>query len=140
MTKVCRLLASAAVVAALVWWSSSNSQGEPVQRLTSMPARPQAGKAAAKDSEAALAESKFTQDGVLTYRPLEGETFFALQLKPQLEPVPIRNRDYLIMVCTSAAQAGEPFIAAHQIAEAIVETAKPGDRVSLWVVSSPEAT
>src|SRR5262249_51810949 len=93
-----------------------------------------------RNIEKELAASKFDKGGVITYQTLKGEHLFALQLKPQLPAVPVRKRDYLIFVCNAAAQAGEPWIASTQIADAIVQTAGPDDRISLWVVSTPELT
>src|SRR5205823_2714179 len=62
------------------------------------------------------------------------------QLKPALEAVKARPRDYLIMVCTSASQAGASWFAARQIAEAVVKGAGDNDRVALWIVNEPENT
>ena len=96
--------------------------------------------ASERNVEKELAASKFDKGGAITYRTLKGDNLFALQLKPQLAPVPVRKRDYLILICNAAAQAGEPWIASTQIADAIIETAGPDDRVSLWMVSTPEQT
>ena len=96
--------------------------------------------AAERNVEKELAASKFEQGGIITYKPLQGETLFAMQLKPQLPAVPVRKRDILILICNSAAQAGEPGIAATQIAEAIIDTAGPDDRISLWTYSTPDQT
>src|SRR5438034_740921 len=103
MTNVRRLLAVAAGLAVAAFLSS---------RLWGEPANGKAGKsilpgdgnrpAAAADPEAALAQSRFAQGGVLTYRPVEGANYFALQLQPKLDPVPRRPRDVLILVSTSA--------------------------------------
>src|SRR5438045_1594871 len=108
MTNVRRLLAVAAAlaVAAIL---SSRTWGEPTGqvRKSILPGdggRPAADKGA--DPESALAQSKFEQGGVLTYRPVEGDAYFALQLKPALAPAPRRPRDYVIVVSTSASQAG----------------------------------
>ena len=51
-------------------------------------------------------------------------------MQPQLEALPRRPRDYVIMVSTTAGLAGAPFNAARQLAEELVKAAGPdGDRV-----------
>ncbi len=60
----------------------------------------------------------------------EGDGYFAMQVKPPLEAVPQRPRDFLIMLSTAGTQAGASWIAGHQIAESIIESAKEFDRVS----------
>jgi len=137
MTKQRRLLASVAGLAMVAAVSLSRSQGEPGQKGPAVrPVVP----VEERNLEKELAGSKFDRGGVITYQTLKGENLFALQLKPQLPAAPIRKRDYLIVICNSAAQAGEPGIAANQIADAIIETAGPDDRVSLWILSTPEQT
>ena len=54
--------------------------------------------------------------------------------------MPVRGRDFVIMISVSASMAGEPRVAANQIAEAIIQTANAADRVSLWTVGTPELT
>src|SRR5271163_3557852 len=105
MTNVRRLLAVAsglavtAVLTAQLWGEPNDGQ----VRKSVLPGdgnRPAAGKGV--DPESALAQSKFEQGGVLTYKPAEGDPYFALQLQPKLDPIPRRPRDYLVLVSTSA--------------------------------------
>jgi hypothetical protein len=93
-----------------------------------------------KNWEEDLARTKFTSNSVLTYRKQDGEQFFALQVKPKLDPAPARPRDYLVMIDTSASQVGLPLRASQKIAEEIVNTAQTNDRISLWTVNIPKAT
>src|SRR5262249_31619883 len=130
MTKVRRLAAVGALLAFIAWLSSPDTQGEPGKKPVADPVvRP--AKAPAPTPEAALAEPKFNQGGVQTYTTLQGENLFALQIKPKLEPAPVRNRDILIMVSVAASQAGD-WIAAHQIADGFFQTANKGDQIALW--------
>ncbi len=129
-------IAAALVVMALI--CSARSRGEPDQKDGPV-VRPVAA-APERQADQDVAASKFDQGGIITYKTLKGETLFALQVKPQLPAVPVRKRDYLIIVCNTAAQAGEPGIATAQIADAVIETAGPDDRVSLWVLSTPDHT
>jgi hypothetical protein len=92
----------------------------------------------AADTESALARSRFSQGGVVTYQPAQGARYFALQLQPKLDAVPRRPRDTLVLVSAAAGQAGAPWAAARQIAEAVLKGARAEDRVSLWCVSTPE--
>src|SRR5437868_3266791 len=108
MTSVRRLLAVAsglAVTAVL----SSQLWGEPGGGQVRKSVLPGDGSRAADkgaDPEAALARSKFDQGGVLTYQPVEGDWYFAENLQPNLDPVPRRPRDFVILVSNSAGQAG----------------------------------
>jgi tetratricopeptide (TPR) repeat protein len=142
MTKVRRLaavlagLAVAAVISSQLWGQNPTGRKDRPALLPNDGTR-LAGENAA-DPESALARSKFTQGGVVTYQPAQGDPLFALQLKPKLEPTPRRPRDYLVLVSTSAGQAGAPWTAARQIAEAVFKDARAEDRVSLWCVSTPE--
>src|SRR5207253_1048934 len=91
---------------------------------------------------AEAADSRFTAAGVVTYQPVNGDLYFALQLQPKLEAVPRRPRDILIMMSTAATQGGKGWIAGHQIAEGIIDGAKQFefDRVCLWTANAPEKT
>ena len=145
MTAMHRFLAALALLG-LVAWISTPSHGEPTlvkPRLTSAaPVNPKqpANLTEAKSHDAELADSKFAAAPLHTYQPLQGDTLFALQIQPELPTAPPRKRDYVILISTSAAQAGAGWIGARQIAEAIVETAGDGDRIALWAVSTPEAS
>jgi tetratricopeptide (TPR) repeat protein len=96
------------------------------------------GAASAPAADTGSAPSRFEQGGVLTYQTLQGERLFAWQLQPDLGPAAARPRDYLVLVSTTAAQAGVHWIAAQQLAAALLEQAGPQDRVSLWTAGPPE--
>ena len=87
-----------------------------------------------------LAVTKFSQLPVLTYQVRSGEVLFAWQIKPTLDPAPARPRDVLVLVDTSASQAGKPLLQARQILTALTEMLTGDDRVSVWTVSTPAAT
>ena len=116
---------------------SSSLQGQPDKKASTTP---QIAPAQQVSRLAEPTDSRFTAPGVLTYRPLQGAAYFALALQPNLDPAPRRPRDILIMLSTAATQAGPSWIAAHQIAEAILATASENDRISLWTVNTPENT
>lgn len=140
MTKFSRFLVLGAFIGLGVWLSS-RSHGEPTANkpLPSTPVRPVAQRPA-QNHEANLADSKFAAAPLHVYEPLQGDRIIGLQVQPKLAAVPARPRDYVILVSTSAAQAGPGWIGANQIADAFVQTAQAGDRISLWAVSTPEAT
>jgi len=142
MTKARRLFVVGALLAVAAIVSSSWTMGEPAAEKKGGPAPrvKEPAKAGDEDAEKALAASKFTLGGAISYEPLKGQPYFALQVQPRLDPAPVRPRDYLILVGSSAAQAGAPWIAAGQIAEAIIKNARPEDRISLWTLSTPDAT
>ncbi|GIW80937.1 MAG: hypothetical protein KatS3mg105_2744 [Gemmatales bacterium] len=86
-----------------------------------------------------LARTKFSEGGVVTYVTSKGERIFGLPVQPKFDgpKLPI---DYLVMVDTSASQAGGPMKAARQFTEKLVKLAGPKDRFSIWVVNSGKAT
>jgi tetratricopeptide (TPR) repeat protein len=87
-----------------------------------------------------LIATKFSQLPAITYRLREGETLFAWQVKPALDPVPPRPRDVLVVVDTSASQAGRPLQQARQIVHALAAGLTANDRISVWKVNTPAAT
>lgn len=87
-----------------------------------------------------LAVTKFSQLPAITFQIRGGETLFAWQVKPTLEAAPARPKDVLVVVDTSASQAGRPLQQARQILAAYAATLTRDDRVSVWVASTPAAT
>jgi hypothetical protein len=59
------------------------------------------------NSRRARTASRFTKQPVVTYETQAGETLFGVQIKPQLNAVQSRPRDIVIVVDTSASQAGK---------------------------------
>jgi len=87
-----------------------------------------------------LAINKFSKLPALTYQPRDGEMLFAWQIKPTIEAGPARPRDVLVVVDTSASQAGRPLQQARQILTALTGKLTPADRVNVWIASTPAAT
>jgi tetratricopeptide (TPR) repeat protein len=144
MTKSFRLGAIAVLLAAAAIVSSSHLRGQTGQakkgsQLLPPDASRPAGIQAGRDTEKALAQSKFDLGGVVTYQPLEGDRLFAWQFKPDLGKGTGRPRDTLIMVATTASLAGHHFFAAQQLAESLMKSGGAGDRFSLWMVSTDDA-
>ncbi|WP_157368538.1 vWA domain-containing protein, partial [Zavarzinella formosa] len=83
---------------------------------------------------------KFTNRPAVAYRTLDGQTYFAVQVRPDLPAAPVRPRDIAILVDTSASQAGNPLETARQICREVIATANESDRISVWTVSTPRAT
>ncbi len=90
-----------------------------------------------------LAATKFSKMPVLTYQPREGETLFAWQVLPDAAKVgaPVaRPRDVIVLVDTTASQAGRPLQQARQIVTALASDLTANDRMSVWTLSTPQAT
>ncbi len=102
---------------------------------TGQPIRPDGGKVVED-----LVINKFSKLPALTYQLRDGEVLFAWQVKPTIEATPARPRDILVMVDTSASQAGRPLQQARQILTGLAGILSPNDRVSVWVASTPAAT
>jgi tetratricopeptide (TPR) repeat protein len=86
-----------------------------------------------------LAKTKFSDRPTLAYKLKSGKTAFAWQLKPALAATDPRPKDVLVMVDTSASQAGEPLARAAQIVNALSHDLKADDRVDVWTVNLDNA-
>jgi len=87
-----------------------------------------------------LAATKFSKLPTLTYQPRDGDMLFAWQIRPTVEAAPARSRDLLVVVDASASQAGKPLQQARQIVAALSTALAAGDRMDVWVISTPAAT
>ena len=89
-----------------------------------------------------LAKSKFSGTPVLAYKNPAGETIFAWQVKPVLPAAAARPRDVLVLVDTSASQAGDPMKQAGLIIEALGKKLGADDRLDIWTLNldAPEHT
>lgn len=123
--------AAAVIVGAIVWGSGERSK-KPSDLA-------EAAKVAPRLSDE-LAAGKFTSMPMLTYETQEKETLFSLQIKPTLDPVAPKPRDILVLLDTSASQAGAALTLAKRITRDLVSGMAPEDRVSLWTVNTPKAT
>ena len=93
-------------------------------------------------SGAEAARTKFSALPTVTYRTAAGETVFAWQLKPQVAAPAARPRDVLVMIDTSASQAGAALDNARLILDGLAKDLAPADRVDVWTIniSNPAAT
>src|SRR5437660_1096217 len=102
MTEGRRLLAVGAILALAAIVSYSHVWGEPARNKELDKWRAEGDKPAPTAAERALGEdlaaSKFAQNVVVTYRTQEGETYFALQVKPELARPAARPRDFLVLI------------------------------------------
>lgn len=99
------------------------------------PARPDGGRVVED-----LVATKFSNTPVLTYQPRDGELIFAWQVQPTLAAQPARPRDVLVVVDTTASQAGRPLQQARHIINGLAAGLTAEDRVSVWSLSTPAAT
>ncbi len=93
----------------------------------------------AADGVDPFTQSKFVQQPALTYKQRSGRTAFAWQLKPTLATPAVKDRDILVMVDTSASQAGHPLQRAREILDALVKASSPNDRIDVWTVNLADA-
>ncbi len=99
------------------------------------PARPD-GAQIAED----LAVTKFSKLPLLTYQPRDADLLFAWQVKPTVAAAPARPRDVLVLVDTSASQAGLALRQSRQIITTLAGSLKEHDRLSVWVANTPTST
>src|ERR1700688_4226455 len=102
MTNARRFLAVIAFLG-LAAYVSTTLQGQPGKKAPAETVTtPQNTPAQHVSLLAEATESRFALPGVITYQPVNGDLYFALQLKPKLDPTPRRPRDILIMLSTAA--------------------------------------
>jgi tetratricopeptide (TPR) repeat protein len=142
MTKVHKLRAvgaaallalGAAVTAEIVWGDSGPQRGRRDRDTTALAS-------SVKVGAAADLTGKFSNQPLVTYQTGDGEVYFALQLQPKLDAPPRLPRDLLVMVDTSANQAGGSYVTARGLTAAVANAARAGDRVAVWTVNTPAAT
>ena len=105
---------------------------------TSVPAAPVAAATPKFDANKVideLAKTKFSDKPVLAYKNPAGETIFAWQVKPVLPVAAARPRDILVLVDTSASQAGDPMKQAGLIIETLGKKLGADDRLDLWTLN-----
>ena len=83
---------------------------------------------------------RFAKQPVVTYRPVSGDDHFALQLKATLPPSPARPRDVLVLIDTTASQAGRPLQNARLVLDELAKAARADDRLDVWTVNTPDTT
>lgn len=86
-----------------------------------------------------LARTKFSNQPALAYKLRSGETVFAWQVKPTLAAAQPRPRDILVMVDTSASQAGAHLNRARVVLSTLVKDAALSDRIDVWTANIDDA-
>ncbi len=108
--------------------------GEPARHN---PDRARAG-VASKDTDFVAEDataSRFADAPVLTYQSKDGDLLLALQVQPSLPAANARPRDLVVLIDTTASQAGGPLVAAEKLVEALIAKLSEGDRVSIRTVN-----
>ena len=93
------------------------------------PARPEAAKLIDE-----LARTKFSDKATVAYK-VGADTLFAWQVKPTLAPAPSRPRDIVVLVDTSASQAGTPLKQARAVLTALIKATAAADRLDIWTIN-----
>ena len=93
------------------------------------PARPEAAKLIDE-----LARTKFSDKATVTYKA-GADTLFAWQVKPTLAAAPVRPRDIVVLVDTSASQAGTPLKQARAVLAALIKATAAADRLDIWTIN-----
>jgi tetratricopeptide (TPR) repeat protein len=129
------LLGVAAAFAALTTNLFGGGAAPPISVVPAADARPDAGRLVDE-----LAATKFSKMPVLTYQPRDGEMLFAWQIQPTVAAPAPRPRDVLVIVDTTASQAGRPLQQARHIVSALGASLGADDRISVWSLSTPAST
>ena len=88
------------------------------------------------------ARTKYSAMPTVTFRTPAGETVFAWQVQPKVAPSVARPRDVLVMIDTSASQAGAALDDARRILTGLATRLDANDRVDVWTlnIDNPAAT
>src|SRR5262245_60744231 len=113
MTEVRRVIGAGAFVSLAAFFTCTQVWGDPQRNRDKDPLgrSPDAVRPADRLDRGfaeQAAVNRFTDQPLVIYKTQEGETFAALQLKPELEPTPARPRDILVVLDTSASKAKGP--------------------------------
>jgi len=90
--------------------------------------------AAERRAQVEIEPSRFAGRSIITYKTVQGENLYALQLQPTIEAVS-RPKDILVLVDTSASQANGPLKTAREITQGLAKTLGPDDRISVWTAN-----
>ncbi len=83
-----------------------------------------------------VAAAKIAQEGVLTYKTKDGDTLFALKVQPKIDKAGARPRDILVLVDTTASQAGPFYFVERALIHQLTNALDAGDRVAIWEVNT----
>ena len=136
MTRVRRLLAATAILAATVIYTCTFVLGDPSRDKQ----RYHPGDENAALGKAGLLEeyqnSKFADQPVVTYTALDGSKLFAAQLFAKGVAAERRQREIVVLVDTSAGQALGGLTLAKGLVPAVIGEAAADDRIQLWTVNN----
>lgn len=128
LTGLLGLAAVTAVIGTTVFGEFRN--GRPAGSPEPTAARPD-GKQLADE----LARTKFSNQPALAYPLRSGEAVFAWQIKPTLAARPAGPRDILVMVDTSASQAGAHLARARAVLATLAKESGADDRIDVWTAN-----
>ncbi len=86
--------------------------------------------------------TRYSSQPALTYKNRAGVTSFAWQVKSTQTQSVARDRDVIVLVDTSASQAGAPLKRARHILDGLSTTIGTNDRMDVWTINlnDPKAT
>jgi len=123
------------IVGTQVWGDAAGRRSEPqkiVDRKDGAPLELKAGQSSVA--------ARFAEQPVVSYATSNGEVIFGAQIRPNLGAAADLPRDILVLVDTSASQAGTSYKQAQQIIKTLNESLKSGDQLAIWTVNIPSAT
>jgi hypothetical protein len=139
MTTPRRLQVASATLVLFVAATSSHVWGDSAAAKRTAP-NPLAAAIRTPDVHADDIGGRFAHQSVVTYQPANGDEHFAMQLQAVLPPSPARARDVLVLIDTTASQAGRPLVNARLVLDELAKVAKADDRLDVWTVNTPDTT
>jgi hypothetical protein len=139
MTTSRRLQVASATLVLFVAATSSHVWGDSAAAKRTAP-NPLAAAIRTPDVHADDIGGRFAHQSVVSYQPANGDEHFAMQLRASLPPSPARPRDVLVLVDTTASQAGRPLVNARLVLDELAKVANADDRLDVWTVNTPDTT
>jgi hypothetical protein len=134
MTHVRRLVAACAILSLAVVYLCTLVLGDP-SRDKHRPHPGDDGKASAKAGDE-FQNTKFADQPVIRYDSAKDGILFGLQMFPKGISAERRQREIIVVVDTSAAQAHGSLITAKKLVPTIIGAAGADDRIQLWTVNN----
>ncbi len=136
-----RLLAVGAILGVAAILTCTDVWGEPGRDKDLKDWRKGDGKLVKPDDKDAgppaddLNGNRFVDLPVVVYQPDTDVALAGIQIKPKLPDAPVRPKDYLVIVDTSASKAMGPLAIAHQITYHLSKKLGADDRVAIWTAN-----
>jgi tetratricopeptide (TPR) repeat protein len=129
------LALAAAITCSHVWGDAAGRRAKPQTTANQDGSR----RVSATEDTTNLAQ-RFAEKPVISYQTTDGQQLFGAQIRVQLPPVGGLPRDLLVLIDTSASQAGPSYQLARETIKALRNQLADNDRLAIWTLNTPAGT